>query len=253
MVFRLSSYTIGIFWLFAVLSIAVEKSSASSNLDIKDSQLACPTIRVSCPAEIKDDEPITFTASVTGGNPNVVPVYDWTVSTGRIIEGQGSSSIKVDIRGLGGHDFTGTVSIFGFESACAMTASCSFIQESLPACRLFDSYGSRPARIEAARLNAFAVQLREQPGTQGFVLAYGGRRGYAREAQKLATDSQEYLVRTLGIEPGRIVAVDGGVKENLIVDLWIVPTGSVRPVPDPTVNPTEVTIIKPAKRKSSRQ
>ena len=32
--------------------------------------------------------PLTFTVNVEGGNPNVVPVYVWSISAGKIVDGQ---------------------------------------------------------------------------------------------------------------------------------------------------------------------
>jgi hypothetical protein len=82
---------------------------------------------------------------------------------------------------------------------------------------------------------------------------YGGRRGRAGEAQQLATRSQEYLVKARGIDAGRIVTVDGGYKEQLTIDLWLVPSGANPPVADPTVHPSEVKIINVPPPKKSRK
>jgi hypothetical protein len=103
------------------------------------------------------------------------------------------------------------------------------------------------------RLNAYAVELKNQPGTQAYLLVYGGRRGRAGEALKLATRSQKYLVESRGIHADRIVTLDAGYRETLTIDLWIVPTGSNRPVAEPTVDPSEAQIIQTEKRKRSKQ
>jgi hypothetical protein len=106
-----------------------------------DVQHICPQVSVSCPSYFNQGYPITFTASVNGGSPNVVPSYNWTISAGRIVQGQGTSSIKVDTAGFGGHGFTATVSISGFDQSCPSTASCSIVP-GLPAppAVLFDRY-----------------------------------------------------------------------------------------------------------------
>src|SRR5437879_513473 len=62
----------------------------------------CPTISVSCPADFANGEPLIFTATVNGGNPIVIPTFNWIVSAGKIIRGQGSSSITVDTVGFAG-------------------------------------------------------------------------------------------------------------------------------------------------------
>src|SRR6266550_3337405 len=109
----------------------------------------CPTISVSCSSHLVSVEPLVFTATVNGGSPNVIPTYNWTVSAGKIIHGQGSSSITVDTLGLARQTFTGMVSIAGFDSACSATASCSLIDEhSAPESTKFESYSSLPKMKE---------------------------------------------------------------------------------------------------------
>jgi hypothetical protein len=103
-------------------------------------QQVCPQVTVSCPSSFEDGEAITFTASVVGGNPSVVPTYNWMITAGRIIEGQGTSSIKVETLGFG-RSFTATVNVSGFDQSCAKTASCSILPGApAPPAVLFDRY-----------------------------------------------------------------------------------------------------------------
>ena len=253
MIVRLSFSAIRAFILFAILITAAENSPAHGEHALSYSQKACPTISVSCPSDFKDGEPLTFTARVDGGNPNVIPIYNWTVSAGKIIRGQGSSSITVDTVGIADHAFTGTVSVAGFNLACPATASCSLIIEYGPSSIKVDSYDALPGKKEIARLHAFAVQLQNQPGAQGYLLVYGGRCERAGEAKKAAARAREYLIKRLGIDARRIVTVDAGFKEKLTIDLWLVPTGATPPVSDPAIDSIEVKIIKKVQRKPSKQ
>jgi hypothetical protein len=41
------------------------------------------------------------------------------------------------------------------------------------------------------------------------------------------------------------VTVDGGFREDLTVELWIVPSGATPPENSPTVDPSEVQTIQP--------
>ena len=86
----------------------------------------CPTVSVSCPSDVNPDEPITFTASVTGGETGATWTYNWSVSAGTISSGQGTSTITVDTAGLSGQSVTATVSIGGADPSCTgTTASCT--------------------------------------------------------------------------------------------------------------------------------
>ena len=87
----------------------------------------CPSIMVSCPDAVDAKQPITFQANVSGGDKESKPTYTWTVSAGRIISGQGTPKITVDISNLNGRSVTATVSVGGMDPACAGTASCSII------------------------------------------------------------------------------------------------------------------------------
>lgn len=247
MIIRLSLSAICAFFSFGVATAAVQNAVA------QDERRACPTISVSCPPDFKEGQPISFMAKVSGGNPNVIPTYDWTVSGGKIIHGQGSPSIRVDTGGFSGQARVASVRVSGFDLACLATASCSFIIEPPLNPIKFDSHGTLPRRQEVARLSDFAAQLKNQPGVQGYLLIYGGRRGRAGEAQKMAARSQKFLTKMHGIDPRRIVTVDGGFKERLTIDLWLVPTGVNPPLPEPTVAPSEVNIAKPVRRKPSKR
>jgi len=205
----------------------------------------CPNLNVSCPTElINVGQPVTYTANVSGGDPNATVTYNWTVSSGTITCGQGTPSITVDTAGLtGGAQITGTVELGGVAPECTRTASCTVTLNVPPVPRKFDEYGNIAFNDEKARLDNFAIQLQNEPGAQGYIIAYGGRRGRTGEAQARADRAKDYLVNTRGLDPGRVVTVDGGYREDLTVELWIVPTGATPPTASPTVQASEVQII----------
>lgn len=240
--------------ILALIAFATHTSALKKDAGARhELQQACPQISVWCPAHYKDGELLNFKAVISGGDPNVVPVFTWAVSEGRIVQGQGTSSIKVDLTGVRARGPTGTFTVSGFDSACPATASCSLIIEPWNLSpKKFDSYGVLARRKEAMRLNAYAVQLQNQPGSQAYILAYGGRRSSSDEAQKVATRTQEYLVKFRGIEADRIVTMDAGYMEKLTIELWIVPTGFNRPVATPTVDASEVQNIRTGKRKHAK-
>jgi hypothetical protein len=88
----------------------------------------CPVVSVSCSDAVDPKQPITFQANVSGGNSEMKPTYTWSVTAGRIISGQGTPKISVDISNLGGQSVTATVSLGGVDPACSGTvASCTII------------------------------------------------------------------------------------------------------------------------------
>ena len=191
----------------------------------------CPTVSVSCPSDVEANQPITFTASVTGeGGPWT---YNWSVSAGTISSGQGTSTITVDTAGIGGQSVTATVSIGGADPSCTgTTASCTTAVRVPPREPVkFDEYGNIRFNDEKARLDNYAIQLQNDPGSSGTIIVYGSCAG---EAQQRGDRAKDYLVNTRGIEAGRITVVDGGCRSDLTVQLWIVPQGSTAPAADTT-------------------
>lgn len=192
----------------------------------------CPVVSVSCPSDVGAGEPITFTASVTGGEAGATWTYNWSVSAGTISSGQGTPSITVDTTGLEG-TVTATVSIGGADPSCTgTTASCSTSIRTPPRRPLkFDEYGNIRFNDEKARLDNFAIQLQNDPTATATIIVYGTCAG---EGQQRGDRAKDYLVNTRGIEAGRITVVDGGCRADLTVQLWIVPSGAETPTVDTT-------------------
>ena len=199
----------------------------------------CPTVSVSCPADVAQGDAITFSAAVNG-DANVT--YNWSVSAGTISGGQGTSSITVNTDGLGGQTVTATVELGGLDPSCSRTASCTTgIRAVVPPAVKFDEYGDITFNDEKARLDNYAIQLQNQPGSQGYIIAYGTCAGDGLcthksciVAQKRAERAKDYLVNTRGIDAGRIVTVDGGCRSAVDVELWVVPTGANAPAANAT-------------------
>ena len=191
----------------------------------------CPQVSVSCPSEVDPGQPITFTASVSGGEAGATFTYNWSVSAGTISSGQGTSTITVDTAGLAGQSVTATVSLGGADPSCTnTTASCTTsVKPPKPVAVRFDEYGNIRFNDEKARLDNFAIQLQNQPGSAATIIVYGSCAG---EAQQRGDRAKDYLVNTRGIEASRITVVDGGCRAELLVQLWIVPSGADQPQVD---------------------
>jgi hypothetical protein len=214
---------------------------------------ACPTVSVSCPDTGTIGQPVTFTANVSGGDPNVTPTFNWTVSAGTISSGQGTSSITVDTTGVaGGTTITATVDVGGYDRSCSTSSSCTTSFARILTPRKIDEYGNIRFNDEKARLDNYAIELQNDPTAQGYLICYGGRRGRTGEAQRRCDRAKDYLTATRGIDASRIVTVDGGYREDLTVELWIVPSGATAPAASPTVDPSEIKAT-PAPRTTRRR
>jgi PKD domain-containing protein len=192
-------------------------------------EIVCPNVTVSCPERGSEDAPITFTATVSGGSPNIIPTYNWTISAGRIISGQGTTSITVDTKGMGGQSIRANLEIGGYGMRCP--ASCATAIEIIPKSRKFDEYYDIARNDEKARLDNYAIQLQSEPGSQGYIIVYPSRRARANDAQARATRISDYLVNSRGIDASRFTITIAAPREDWLFELWIVPQGATLPSP----------------------
>ena len=191
----------------------------------------CPAIEISCPTNVALDQPLTFTSRYSGGVPaNITPVYNWTVSAGTIIEGQGTDTIKVDTKGLAGQTVRASLSIGGYNLECA--ADCA-VNMPLPKIigERFDEFGDLARNDEKARLDNFAIALQNDPTATGYVIVYPGSRSKRRDVQDHFGRVIEYLVHSRQIDQSRIRTIEGPRKGELRVELWVVPQGATPPNP----------------------
>jgi len=191
--------------------------------------VVCPTISSSCPSEVEQGAPISYTANVGAGTPPAT-TYNWTVSAGTITSGQGTPSITVSTDNLGGQSVTATLEVGGVDPSCGRTTSCTTaVKGPPPVSRKFDEYGNIRFNDEKARLDNFAVQLQNEPGATGYIIGYGS---CDAEGMTRANRAKDYLVNTRGIDGGRIMTIDGGCLPELQVQLWIQPAGASAPTGD---------------------
>lgn len=213
----------------------------------------CPRVVVSCPDMIQRGTPATFAASVEGAPADAKLTYDWVVSAGTISSGQGTSAVSVDTAGLAnGLGVTATVEVGGLPESCPKSAACTSAPH--PVCRLdkVDEYGDIGFADERARLDNFAIELKNSEAV-GYLVGYGGRRPRRGETARRLERAKRYVVTQHGIEASRIVTVEGGYREGLTVELWIRPKDGPLPALSPTVDPSEVEFVGPPTKRGPRR
>ena len=107
--------------------------------------------------------------------------------------------------------------------------------------RKFDEYALpfKDPYEEDARLLRFAKQLKREPSTKGYIIAYtprihdavGSSYWYIAENRCLTTKAQ--LDQFGGIKESRLICIDGGVREHATVEFWILPLQAKPPSPSP--------------------
>jgi hypothetical protein len=192
--------------------------------------IICPNVTVSCPDAASENATTTFTATLSGGSPGITPTYNWTISAGRIISGQGTPSITVDTTGMAGQTLRANLDVGGFNTPCPASCTTSIPIMNKP--RKFDEYYDIARNDEKARLDNYAIQLQSEPGSQGYVIVYPSRRAKPNDAQARAQRISDYLVNSRGIDTRRVVIIMGPPREDWLFELWVVPEGAPPPVPN---------------------
>ena len=209
----------------------------------------CPTIYVECSSTPSmSGQPVKFSAKISGAGDSPSLTLNWKVSEGVITSGRNAhivtpdsvTEMTVDTTGLPRNStLTATVEVSGLDRSCSNTASCSTAILGPPPMEHYDEYGDISLEHEQARLDIYGVALMNDPTMTGYFVCYGGRRGRRGEAMARCERAKSYLVNRRGFDPDRIITLDGGFKEQLMVVLWMMPPG-MKPPLDPTVAPTEV-------------
>lgn len=118
--------------------------------------------------------------------------------------------------------------------------------------RKFDEYQKLSFEDEKARLDNFAILLQNEPGSIGYVIVYAGRHAHINEAKAVGERTKHYLVKTRKINKKRVIAIDGGHREQLTTELYLQGRDLPPPPVSPTVKPSEVQIVKPKTTKNNR-
>ena len=190
----------------------------------------CPAVEVTCPTELGIDQPVSFTSRYTGGTAGINPVYNWTVSGGTIIEGQGTDTIKVDTTGLAGQTIRASLSLGGYNLECAANCAVTMPVPKFTS-RRFDEFPDISRNDEKARLDNFAIEMQNDPSATAYVIVYPGKSGKRNAVQEHAARVVDYLVNSRGLDQHRIETRVGPARSELYVELWITPRGATPPTP----------------------
>ena len=223
----------------------------SSAFNVIAQNCICPVVKLSEPESlIKAGEPAIFTADVKGWNNEIT--YNWSVSAGTIIEGQGTPVIKVDTTGLEGQSLTATLQITGaWCQACENTSVSGTAAIEMPVKPwLVDKFQRCNCEDVLSRMDNFFTTLQSNPQGAGYLLISGNPRaaaGAEREARN--------WIAIRHFDPTRITIVRGGseVSAHAELEMWIIPPGADKPeVLIPTekkvsaeISPTPVIPTKP--------
>ncbi len=88
----------------------------------------CPQLVIACPLDVvEQDTQLRFSAMVASRDAGSALTYTWSLTSGKINEGQGTPSIIVDTTAMGGRRITAKVFVGGLGRECESTLSCTIL------------------------------------------------------------------------------------------------------------------------------
>jgi len=107
----------------------------------------------------------------------------------------------------------------------------------------FEEYSADTSRDKILEiLDAFAQHLKLNPSLRAFLISYGGKQSCRNEALLRARLATRYLLKMDGISSNRSTILNGGYREDWVVELWVGSPDATTPLPTRTINRKRVII-----------
>ena len=120
--------------------------------------------------------------------------------------------------------------VLGFFLFCGAVSA----QARKPVATRFDQFGRVGHCDLGARLDNFAIQLQQTPGSKANIIAYGPEGEGPGTGRYFLEVIKDYFVNVRGFKPNRVKTIYGGRNTDLtqpVIELWIVPKGAASPEP----------------------
>jgi len=204
--------------LIFLLSVCALRATAQANVNSE-----CPEVFIVGPASIvKPGNPWVYTAGLRTNGRAYAAEYLWTVSHGKIVNGQGTTRVEVvhDQPEVG--NLTVTVEVRGLPQGCLNTASESVAIDAAPSATKLDEFDSSLNSIPDDRFGKVVAAVQNNPNSQLFIFVPP----IATIKSALAARFDSVIHER--VDGPRITFIDAPVKSNL-VQIWLVPPGATPP------------------------
>ncbi len=208
----------------------------------------CPEINVAGSGFRHDpDLPLRFSVALSGAFPEQKLSMEWSVSAGKIVSGQGTNQIEVDLGETEARRITAGLIVRGLPPECGAHAFQTTEVGVYP--YLVDQFRHIPNSEISARFDSFMILLGNEPAAQGYILIYGKPTEKKRDVARL-TASLRNFIGFRRYDTSRITIVDAGLQEDMMVEFYLVPPGAAPPKPKPTINES---IVEPPVKRTKKQ
>lgn len=174
----------------------------------------------------------------------------WKVSSGTIVEGQGTGSITVDMTNAGAGRITADAKISDLPAGCENVRSTTV--DVTETSYMISGGPFYNFSYLSAVVDALLIELQNHPDFSGYVIVYGARSGKPENLTAIVKNIRNALAFRK-FDPSRITIVNGGYREEREVDMWLVPPGAKLPLPSPTIDKKFVTPVRKIKKKRVRR
>lgn len=187
-------------------------------------QTECPKISLTGPSGITEPGgPITFTATVEPAGADLK--YNWSISDGRLLSGQGTLSIEVETPKRD-YNITATLEINGLPAGCSKYVSETAGLAIDYKLELLDEFRGPVAVDDDAelRFKSLEIRLRNEPGSKAVIVLY------YKNARQRETDKRTILKYIHPFVRARIFFVNGPDQgARPFIKIWLVPLGAKGP------------------------
>ncbi len=197
--------------------------------------IECCLIRVEGEIYVyKKETPLKFKAVPSLGSCPQITSYHWSVSSGKIIGGQGTDTILIDASGTADRNVTAIAAAEGLSSEC-INRDAYTTAISIAPYKLFE-FEEKYSEDLKTRLDLLVDILQKEPFLKGYIIVYGARVGRSYDVRKRRDRTQDYLLNFRGLILERFSVVEGGYRENPMFEIWLIPRDAPLPSATPTVD-----------------
>lgn len=184
----------------------------------------CPSsILVNAPStDIVTGKTFQFSANITGLPANLSVTYNWSISSGTIVSGQGTSVITVDPGDEPGY-CTSSVEIGGLPAQCRNTASSSVdilkAPEKIVSTNILTAAGlSDAVKKFISKTDFMNINISQSASVK---ICSANAQSFAK--LKVAV---EKAFESNNIHPYQFTVVDGGVNKTAAVEMFLIKSGN---------------------------
>ncbi len=175
---------------YQALSLSIALIVLCSNVAAQSKKVSCPSPILTVPTRaVTEGELVILQASLTGKSATTKVTYQWTISAGEIVSGQGTNAIQIKTDNLGGEYVTAMVEVKGLHASCPATKAESFAIK--PGCPTF-TLEPPSAPVEEGQLAVLTAKVAGSGAnrvTFYWMISAGKiRRGQATAAIEVDTD-----------------------------------------------------------------